>query len=293
MTFNGAVSTRLPTTSPGRYAGYDNGWAISLLSPVIMDFDKSIVDFPNIKRFPGGASNDMIRIFKSGKPLAPHGHQESREDHRHGRLSGKSDCQARGLSFQRGGLLVTHGGNDDSRRHPAGSAFIADDAGRTKAGGQKAARPRAARAHALWRAPSGRADPIACCAPRTRPGSRIWCRCAMAACCNRRSPSIAGPPASWPPIWPRRRPPASSAGVRRCPSDEFRRLRHAGRRLIFDINDLDETLPAPWEWDVKRLAASFVLAARANGLRDATAATPRSPAPAAIAATCAILPAWT
>ena len=40
------------------------------------------------------------------------------------------------------------------------------------------------------------------------------------------------------------------------------------RNLIFDVNDLDETLPAPWEWDVKRLAASFVLAARANGLRD-------------------------
>ena len=37
------------------------------------------------------------------------------------------------------------------------------------------------------------------------------------------------------------------------------------RRVIFDINDLDETLPAPWEWDVKRLAASFVLACRHNG----------------------------
>jgi uncharacterized protein (DUF2252 family) len=36
------------------------------------------------------------------------------------------------------------------------------------------------------------------------------------------------------------------------------------RRIIFDINDLDETLPAPWEWDVKRLAASFVLACRNN-----------------------------
>jgi uncharacterized protein (DUF2252 family) len=34
------------------------------------------------------------------------------------------------------------------------------------------------------------------------------------------------------------------------------------RREIFDINDMDETLPAPWEWDVKRLAASFVLACR-------------------------------
>jgi uncharacterized protein (DUF2252 family) len=37
------------------------------------------------------------------------------------------------------------------------------------------------------------------------------------------------------------------------------------RRVIVDINDLDETLPAPWEWDVKRLAASFVLAGRHNG----------------------------
>jgi uncharacterized protein (DUF2252 family) len=34
------------------------------------------------------------------------------------------------------------------------------------------------------------------------------------------------------------------------------------RNLIFDINDLDETLPAPWEWDVKRLTASVVLAGR-------------------------------
>jgi uncharacterized protein (DUF2252 family) len=39
------------------------------------------------------------------------------------------------------------------------------------------------------------------------------------------------------------------------------------RRIVFDINDLDETLPAPWEWNVKRFAASFVLASRENGLR--------------------------
>ena len=41
------------------------------------------------------------------------------------------------------------------------------------------------------------------------------------------------------------------------------------RGINFDINDFDETIPAPWEWDVKRLVASFVLAARANGLSDA------------------------
>ena len=40
------------------------------------------------------------------------------------------------------------------------------------------------------------------------------------------------------------------------------------RRLVFDINDFDETLPAPWEWDVKRLAASVVLAGRQIGARD-------------------------
>ncbi len=38
------------------------------------------------------------------------------------------------------------------------------------------------------------------------------------------------------------------------------------RRLVFDLNDFDETLPAPWEWDVKRLAASLEVAARGNGL---------------------------
>lgn len=43
------------------------------------------------------------------------------------------------------------------------------------------------------------------------------------------------------------------------------------RRVIFDINDLDETLPAPWEWDVKRLATSFVLAGRNNRFSEADA----------------------
>jgi uncharacterized protein (DUF2252 family) len=37
------------------------------------------------------------------------------------------------------------------------------------------------------------------------------------------------------------------------------------RALLFDLNDFDETLPGPWEWDVKRLAASFVVAGRENG----------------------------
>ncbi len=40
------------------------------------------------------------------------------------------------------------------------------------------------------------------------------------------------------------------------------------RRLLFDINDFDETLPGPWEWDVKRLAASIAVAGRENGFRE-------------------------
>ncbi len=37
------------------------------------------------------------------------------------------------------------------------------------------------------------------------------------------------------------------------------------RRLVFDLNDFDETLPGPWEWDVKRLAVSMLIGARDNG----------------------------
>ena len=53
------------------------------------------------------------------------------------------------------------------------------------------------------------------------------------------------------------------------------------RRLVFDANDFDETLPGPWEWDVKRLATSVVIAGRGNGFgarhdRAATMAMVRS-----------------
>jgi uncharacterized protein (DUF2252 family) len=41
------------------------------------------------------------------------------------------------------------------------------------------------------------------------------------------------------------------------------------RRLLFDINDFDETLPGPWEWDVKRLAASLAVAGRDNQYTEA------------------------
>jgi arylsulfatase len=60
MTFNGAAPTRVLSTSPGKYAGQDNGWVLALISPVMVAFDKTVMQYPNIQRFVGGASTDLI-----------------------------------------------------------------------------------------------------------------------------------------------------------------------------------------------------------------------------------------
>ena len=68
--------------------------------------------------------------------------------------------------------------------------------------------------------------------------------------------------------------PATRVRVQCCGDahlGNFRGLGTPERRVIFAINDLDETLPAPWEWDLKRLAASFVVACRNNNLSESTA----------------------
>ena len=70
------------------------------------------------------------------------------------------------------------------------------------------------------------------------------------------------------------RTPASGIDVQAC--GDCHLLNFGGyatpeRTLVFDINDFDETLRAPFEWDVKRLAASFVVAARWRGFRPAQA----------------------
>jgi uncharacterized protein (DUF2252 family) len=56
-----------------------------------------------------------------------------------------------------------------------------------------------------------------------------------------------------------------------CHLGNFGAFASPERRLLFDINDFDETLPGPWEFDLKRLATSFVLAARARGYDRAAA----------------------
>jgi uncharacterized protein (DUF2252 family) len=65
--------------------------------------------------------------------------------------------------------------------------------------------------------------------------------------------------------------PVSGLAVQACGDahlSNFGIFGSAERRLVFDINDFDETLPGPWEWDVKRLAASLEVAARGNGFAD-------------------------
>ena len=62
--------------------------------------------------------------------------------------------------------------------------------------------------------------------------------------------------------------PVSGLAVQACGDahlSNFGIFGSAERRLVFDVNDFDETLPGPWEWDVKRLAASLDVAGRGNG----------------------------
>jgi uncharacterized protein (DUF2252 family) len=62
--------------------------------------------------------------------------------------------------------------------------------------------------------------------------------------------------------------PVSGLAVQACGDahlSNFGIFGSADRLLVFDVNDFDETLPGPWEWDVKRLAASMEVAGRDNG----------------------------
>ena len=66
--------------------------------------------------------------------------------------------------------------------------------------------------------------------------------------------------------------PASGLIVQACGDAHLSNFGGYGspeRNLVFDLNDFDETLPAPWEWDVKRLIASIIVAGRSNGYRAA------------------------
>lgn len=125
-------------------------------------------------------------------------------------------------------------------------------------------------AHALWKAPAGRRNPVqtVLAAEKGRRPELLPLRHGRMV----RSPftfyrgsalAMAGDLAST---------PDTGVRVQICGDahlSNFGGFATPERRIIFAINDLDETLPAPWEWDVKRLAASFVVACRDNALSDA------------------------
>ena len=120
--------------------------------------------------------------------------------------------------------------------------------------------------HGDWSPRTTAPTPSRCCAPRTTTAWPTSCRSAGAACRPRRSPSTAARPCSWPPTSRRCRAPASRCSSAATPtSSNFGLYGSPERELLFDVNDFDETLPGPFEWDLKRLAASFVLASRNNG----------------------------
>jgi uncharacterized protein (DUF2252 family) len=137
---------------------------------------------------------------------------------------------------------------------------------------ERVARGKAARAqvprdsHAVFDPPSDRPDPIALLEDQAK--SRVpelvpvrWGRMLV-------SPFTFYRGAALPMASDLATTPVSGLAVQACGDahlSNFGLFGSAERRLVFDVNDFDETLPGPWEWDVKRLAASLEVAARGNG----------------------------
>ena len=132
--------------------------------------------------------------------------------------------------------------------------------------GRRRGRWRRARRMATGRRPRTGVIRSSCSRSRRLRGCPSWCRSATGGCSYRRSRSSAARPTRWRPTWPARRGPGCE--VQLCGDahlSNFGGFAAPDRRLVFSINDFDETLPGPFEWDVKRLAASFAVAGRDRG----------------------------
>ena len=137
-----------------------------------------------------------------------------------------------------------------------------------RAAAGKAARSGAPRsAHAAWGPPPGR-DPLAILAAqeRTRVPELVPIRHARMAASPfaffRGAAAVMAADLAGTPV--------SGLHVQACGDahlTNFGAFAGPDRRLLFDLNDFDETLPGPWEWDVKRLAASFAIAGRERGFK--------------------------
>ncbi len=153
------------------------------------------------------------------------------------------------------------------------SRYQLDSEGCRLAPAERAARGKAARAavpresHAVFDPPSDRPDPIALLEEqaKTRVPELVpvrWGRMMV-------SPFTYYRGAALPMASDLATTPISGLAVQACGDahlSNFGIFGSAERRLLFDVNDFDETLPGPWEWDVKRLAASLEVAGRDNGV---------------------------
>ena len=128
--------------------------------------------------------------------------------------------------------------------------------------------------HAQWAPPADRPDPVAVLEEqaRTRVPDLIPIRYGRMIA----SPFSYFRGAAAPMAWDLAHTPTTDIRVQACGDAHllnFGMYAAPDRQLVFDVNDFDETLPAPFEWDVKRLAASFAVAARDHGYKDRDAHT--------------------
>jgi hypothetical protein len=127
-------------------------------------------------------------------------------------------------------------------------------------------------AHAAWKAPKNRRGLSTRSWSQRKGVFPIFYRCGTDGWRARRSPSIAVRRSRW--LETLASTPSTGIRVQCCGDahlSNFGGFTTPERKILFSINDLDETLPVPWEWDVKRFAASFVVASRDNGLKDSVA----------------------
>src|SRR5438067_12046693 len=209
-------------------------------------------------------------------PAARTGHRPLRDSHGQMVLSSPGADEA--VAAQPGHRLV-HGGEEsvmpaqtvEASARAVGRYQLDTEVGRLTPA-ERAARGKRARAqvprdtHAVFDPPSNRPDPISLLEEqaRTRVPELIpvrWGRMLV-------SPFTYYRGAALPMASDLATTPVSGLPVQACGDahlSNFGIFGSAERRLVFDVNDFDETLPGPWEWDVKRLAASLEVAARDNG----------------------------
>jgi len=154
---------------------------------------------------------------------------------------------------------------------PAHEVFTPDE-WRAKGRERRAAVSRSS--HAQWAPPADRPDPVAVLEEqaRTRVPDLVPIRYGRMIA----SPFSYFRGAAAPMAWDLAHTPTTDIRVQACGDAHllnFGMYAAPDRRLVFDVNDFDETLPAPFEWDVKRLAASFAVAARDHGYKDRDAHT--------------------